>query len=308
MTQPTRRHCGPPASDALRDWSASVATTRQPADLDRRRRPRPASSRVALCRSPRGRGIGRFVARRRSRCLEPDPSHLLQRPRAGGAHVGGETPPFVDEARTNHVVVMGLGQLGRNLVVAVAQAWADRPGDEPLPITLVDRVASGRWAAMCMQHPALRECVRQRCSISISAPRADEVQRLREAVTELQPTWVCMAFADESLALSTALLAQRELGIGTAPIVVRTRSESGLGALIHGHTSAGSQQPADLPLPRAHVHGAVVDAGEPRATARPSTSSTSPHHRHGRLPPICGGRGMTSSMNNVIRADGASMV
>jgi RyR domain len=146
--------------------------------------------------------------------------------------------------------------------LALAQAWADRPGDQPLPITLVDRVASGRWAAMCMQHPALRDvCAPTLFDFDLKAPRADEVERLREAVTNLQPTWVCMAFADESLALSTALLAQRELGIGTAPIVVRTRSESGLGALIHGHTSAGRSNLRIFPFLERTCTVAVVDAG-----------------------------------------------
>jgi hypothetical protein len=73
----------------------------------------------------------------------------------------------------------------------------------------------------------------------LGAPRPDEVDRLRAAVAERPPTWVCMAFEDESLALSTALFAQRGLGINSAPIVVRTRTESGLGALIHRHTAAG---------------------------------------------------------------------
>jgi uncharacterized membrane protein len=180
-----------------------------------------------------------------------------------------ENPPFVDEGTTNHVVVMGLGQLGRNLVVALAQGWADRPGDERLPITLVDRVASGRWEAMCMQHPALRDvCTPTVFDFDLGAPRADEVDRLRAAVAERQPTWVCMAFEDESLALSSALLAQRGLGIDSAPIVVRTRTESGLGALIHGHTSAGRSNLRIFPFLERTCTVEVVEAGIREQLAR----------------------------------------
>jgi hypothetical protein len=91
---------------------------------------------------------------------------------------------------------------------------------------------------------------------------------LKEAVTEQEPTWACMAFEDESLALSTALLAQRELGIDRAPIVVRTRTESGLGALIHGHTSAGRSNLRIFPFLERTCTVAVVDAGTREQLAR----------------------------------------
>jgi TrkA-N domain/RyR domain len=180
-----------------------------------------------------------------------------------------ENPPFVEEDAANHVVVMGLGQLGRNVVVSLAQTWADRPGDAPLQITLVDRVATGRWEAMCMQHPALREvCAPMVFDFDLGAPRADDVERLRAALAERPPTWVCMAFEDESLALSTALLAQRGLGISSAPIVVRTRTESGLGALIHGHTSAGRRNLRIFPFLERTCTVAAVDAGIREQLAR----------------------------------------
>lgn len=183
--------------------------------------------------------------------------------------VVAENPPFADDDTQNHVVVLGLGQLGRNLVIALAQVWADRPGDELLAITLVDRVASGRWEAMCMQHPALREvCAPTLFDVDLAAPGADDVERLRARVAERPPSWVCVAFEDESLALSTALLAQRGLGITTAPIIVRTRTESGLGALLHGHTFAGRSNLQVFPFLDRTCTVAVVDAGIREQLAR----------------------------------------
>ena len=180
-----------------------------------------------------------------------------------------ENPPFSDDGAAKHIVVLGLGQLGRNLVVALAQAWADRPGDEPLPLTLVDRVASGRWAAMCMQHPALPEvCAPTLFDFDLGAPRADEVERLRSVLADRSPSWACVAFEDESLALSTALLAQRGLGIESAPIVLRTRTESGLGALLHARTSAGRSNLRVFPFLDRTCTVSSVDAGIREQLAR----------------------------------------
>jgi hypothetical protein len=165
--------------------------------------------------------------------------------------------------------VLGLGQLGRNVVIALAQAWADRRGDELLSITLVDRVASGRWEAMCMQHPALREvCAPTLFDVDLGAPGADDVERLRARIAERPPSWLCVAFEDESLALSSALLAQRGLGIATAPIIVRTRTEAGLGALLHGHTSSGRSNLRVFPFLDRTCTVAAVDAGIREQLAR----------------------------------------
>ena len=120
-----------------------------------------------------------------------------------------------------------------------------------------------------MQHPALREvCTPTLFDFDLGAPRADEVERLRSAVAGRRPTWVCTAFEDESLALSTALLAQRELGITAVPIVVRTRTESGLGALIHSHTSAGRSNLRIFPFLERTCTVAAVDAGTREQLAR----------------------------------------
>ncbi|HTE74674.1 MAG TPA: hypothetical protein VK640_15975, partial [Actinomycetes bacterium] len=64
-----------------------------------------------------------------------------------------------------HLVVVGLGQLGRALLLAAAQQWAD-VDERPLTATLVDKAASARMQALEMQHPGLADAVAS-CPVAI---------------------------------------------------------------------------------------------------------------------------------------------
>jgi hypothetical protein len=143
-----------------------------------------------------------------------------------------EKPPFGDGSALPHVIVMGLGQLGRSLVVAAAQQWAE-VGEGPLPITMIDREATGRWEAMCLQHPALEAAVRPNClDIDLEAPTPDVIETFTATLHQNPPTLVAIVFEDESLALSTGLFTHRALGDGRIPIVVRTEADAGLGSVV----------------------------------------------------------------------------
>jgi hypothetical protein len=142
----------------------------------------------------------------------------------------GEHPPFTTPAP--HALVCGLGQLGRSLVVALAKAWAGQGHDEPLRITLLDRVAGGRWRSLTMQHPALDTvCAATTIDLDLDEPDADAMHALRATLAEHPPTWTAVAFEDESVALSTALFFEAHVAAGS-PLVVRTGTREGLGALL----------------------------------------------------------------------------
>jgi hypothetical protein len=73
-------------------------------------------------------------------------------------------------------LVLGLGQLGRSLVVAAAQRWAQDSlaAQGPLKLTVIDRSASGRWQALRMQHPAIAEvCEPVLLDLDMDAPTQD---------------------------------------------------------------------------------------------------------------------------------------
>ena len=150
----------------------------------------------------------------------------------------GEHRPFAGAddrvlRRASHIVLFGLGQLGRSLVVNLARHWAEIDEDEPMRITIVDDAANGRWEALRLEHPALATaCDASLIDFDFKAPTAASLNALRRVFDDERPTWVVIAHVDESLALSTAFFLTQSLGVRNLPIIVRTRTAVGLGALL----------------------------------------------------------------------------
>ncbi|MEZ5117751.1 MAG: NAD-binding protein [Candidatus Nanopelagicales bacterium] len=146
-----------------------------------------------------------------------------------------EAPAFGDGARVPHVAVLGLGRLGRGIVVAVAQQWAE-VGSGPLRLTLVDRDASGRLEALRLQHPALSAAIDAHClDMDLDAPSAEAVDAFTRMLREDRPTMVAVAFDDESLALSTGIFVHRTVDDPSVPVVVRTDADTGISAIVAAH-------------------------------------------------------------------------
>lgn len=141
--------------------------------------------------------------------------------------------PFEGD-REPHLVIFGLGQLGRSLVVAAAQQWAVSGNAKPLRVSLIDRVASGRWEALRLQHPALPDvCAGTALDLDLDAPKSGAVEQF-EALLRDDPTWVVVLFEDEANALSAALLTRQTMRDATVPVIVRTRTRHGIGELLAG--------------------------------------------------------------------------
>lgn len=145
-----------------------------------------------------------------------------------GPHAEGDKPP--------HLMVVGLGQFGRSLVLALCQQFADlNPGVRFCP-TLIDREARGRWEALRLHHPALDEiCEPTLVDLDLDAPSPDDVDGFIALLDEDPPAWVAIAFDDEALALSNAVFMHQHLPRGSVPIVVRMRTAEGLGGLLTPH-------------------------------------------------------------------------
>jgi hypothetical protein len=132
-----------------------------------------------------------------------------------------------------HLMILGMGQLGRDLVVTAAQRWVER-GVGALPITLIDRQVHGRLHALRMRHPALRTKIAGRCiALDIGAPTEAAVDEFEQVLAEHPPTLVVVAFEDESLAWTSGLFVRRRV-TRAVDIVVRTDSDGGLGKHLHG--------------------------------------------------------------------------
>jgi len=143
---------------------------------------------------------------------------------AHGPDLTGERPP--------HVMIMSMGRFGRSLLLALCQQWAAlHPGAKLYP-TVVDRAARGRWEALRLQHPALGEvCEPTLVDLDLDAPDPEEVQGFTALLAEDPPVWVAAVFAEEPRAIAHAMFLHQRLP-GEVPIVVRTRTSGGLGALL----------------------------------------------------------------------------
>jgi hypothetical protein len=138
-------------------------------------------------------------------------------------------------------MVIGLGQFGRSLVVAMGQQWADSHPGETLHITLVDQAASGRWAEMTQRHPALHDvCLPELIDLDLANPSADGIDAVVELLAEERPSWVAIVVDDEAIALENAVFLHQQMPRGEVPIVVRMRSTAGLGTLLN--PVSGSRQ------------------------------------------------------------------
>jgi TrkA-N domain/RyR domain len=142
--------------------------------------------------------------------------------------------PVLDlDGRAPHLVVVGVGLLGQSLVVAAGQRWADRDGAGRLPVTLVDREAGGRLQALRLRHPSLeRWCEVTAIDLDLDRPAPDAVDAFTDLLTSGRVTAVFVALDADATALSAALTVRQVLGSRPAKVLVRTRSEAGLGVLL----------------------------------------------------------------------------
>jgi hypothetical protein len=170
-----------------------------------------------------------------------------------------------------HLVVVGLGQLGRSVLLVAAQRWAE-VGDGPLTATLVDREAASRMQALEMQHPGLVEAVRAHLlTFDVEAPSRDGLAELTKRLADVRPGLVAVVLDDESTALATALFLHRTIDDPTIPVVVRTRGDAGLGASVRMDDEEGEERFPGLrlfPLLDRTCSPALMDGGVREELAR----------------------------------------
>jgi len=205
---------------------------------------------VAIASALRGQPprSGRPPLRCSVRLTDGDLAHLLRSTELAGddpirveffnvheraAHALIAQHPLLPEAaaaagRRAHLLLLGLGQFGGAVLVTAAQRWAER-GEQPLAVTLVDRLATGRLNGLTMQHPALATAIEaEPIDLDTEAPSAEASRRLDERLRACPPTLVVVAFEDESVAWSSGLFIKRRLDL-PVDVVVRTNSDGGFG-------------------------------------------------------------------------------
>ena len=170
-----------------------------------------------------------------------------------------------------HLVVVGLGQLGRALLLVAAQEWTE-VGEGPLTATLVDVEAPRRVQALELQHPGVVEAVSAHLlTIDIEAPTRDGMAQLTKRLADVPPRLVAVVLDDESTALTAALLLHRLIDDPAVPVVVRTRGAAGLSASVAMDDDAGDPRFPGLrmfPMLDRTCSPALIDGGVREELAR----------------------------------------
>ncbi|MFO7696079.1 MAG: NAD-binding protein [Anaerolineae bacterium] len=138
-------------------------------------------------------------------------------------------------ARDTRLLVVGLGALGRSLVVHAARDWRDRDADPEhrLRITVLDREAQDGCESLLARYPGLQaacDLVPLEMDVESAAfLRADWLYDAQHGCL-IDAAYVCLD--DDSLALRTGLALRRALMEADTPIVVRVTEVQGVARLL----------------------------------------------------------------------------
>lgn len=137
-----------------------------------------------------------------------------------------------------HILVLGVGQLGENLVVQIARSWYESWHQTygTLKITIVDEDAQVKAAFLQNRFPKLSEC----CDL-ITYPVGPENPRFQQTDflldqsgnCDLSSIYICLR--DQTKGLQSALQLRKCLAQNQPPIIVRMQEDSGLAKLLQAN-------------------------------------------------------------------------
>ena len=156
-----------------------------------------------------------------------------------------EHPAFDDQGRTPlgppHILVIGLGEMGGNLVVNAARRWRSiaHPRGSRLRVTVVDNKADDHVAALNERYPRLKSVCRMvGHRMELDSAEFERAEFLFDARGVCSVTSVYVCVGDDAVGLGAALHIRRRLGDRNVPIVVRAVEEGGAAALMGGRSGA----------------------------------------------------------------------
>lgn len=159
--------------------------------------------------------------------------------------------PHGDVAAT-HPLVVGLGRLGRSVIIQAARDWQPhfRKTGERLRITALGRDAERRVAALQARYPRLADfCEITPCSLDLVAADFQCAPVIFDAQGRCDVTAAYVCVEDETLALATALTLAHDLRGCRVPVVVRVSEHVGLVTLARAAQSrTGTGEGPEAPL------------------------------------------------------------
>lgn len=129
--------------------------------------------------------------------------------RFAAGYPSGTAASSPNDASAAHVLVIGLGRLGENLVVQAARDWYGRMRSRPagrLRITVIDQEAESKCQALSRRYPKLTDaCDLAPQTMDVRGPAFQEPALLQAGANYPAPAVVYICFSDGFLGLRTAL-------------------------------------------------------------------------------------------------------
>lgn len=148
-------------------------------------------------------------------------------------------PPYNDLHTNPHILVVGLGDIGENLIVQVARTWRSNHKElvesgKRICITLIDKDAGSKKVSMCLRYPQLENvCEFAALELDIKSSEFYQSKSLFES-QERYITSVYICLDEDYLGLPVALMLRKQLKDEKIPIIVQTSQDSGMVTLLEG--------------------------------------------------------------------------
>lgn len=148
----------------------------------------------------------------------------------GARMVLGDHPFRRREGITPHIVVIGLGKMGRALV---AEAVRGSTGEAKLRVTVIDRAATRKHQQMLLHYPEVgARCEVRALDMEKESPEFERADYLCDADGNPDTDAVYLCFEDDAHALTSAITTRRLIADPDVPVVVRLTGVGGLESLV----------------------------------------------------------------------------
>lgn len=152
---------------------------------------------------------------------------LQEYPAWNETQIDQETPP--------HILIVGLGRLGENLLLHVARDWSAqrvRPTAR-LRVTIVDRHATSKTESLCVRYPKMtKACQLIPIQVEIQSPLFERADFLFNAQNQPDLNAIYICVDNDAIGLQAGLTLTRRIPDASMPIVVRMAEETGLAKLL----------------------------------------------------------------------------
>jgi hypothetical protein len=163
--------------------------------------------------------------------------------------------PFNGETNSNpkgtHILVVGLGRLGQNLVIQAAREWYKRNqgSHAPLRISLLDKNAKEKASYLNNRYPRLPTCCELiPYSMDLGTNEFNLASDLFISQGQINLDLIYICLNDHTLALQSALKLRQHLQCNQPPIIVRLDENSGLAKLLTGKDAAANYSQNIIPF------------------------------------------------------------